>query len=108
MALKGILSIILAIFSLILAILGLILAILSLILAILGLILAILSFILAILGHLSTILALILGVGVHRRDLVGVCRVRRDVARIRRQPPELALRGSPWGTAISRSGLNKK
>ena len=45
-------------------------------------------------------------VRVHRRDLVGVCRVRRDVARIRRQPPELALRGSPWGTAISRSDLN--
>ena len=41
-----------------------------------------------------------------RPDLVGVCRVRRDVARIRRQPPELALQGSPWGTAISRSDLN--
>ena len=45
-------------------------------------------------------------VRVHRRDLVGVCRVRRDVARIRHQPTELALRGSPWGTAISRSDLN--
>ena len=37
--------------------------------------------------------------------LVGVCRVRRDVARIHRQPPVLGLRGSSWGTAISRSEL---
>ena len=37
-----------------------------------------------------------------RRLASEVCRVRRDVARIHRQPPELSLRGSPWGTAISR------
>ena len=41
-----------------------------------------------------------------RSILVRVCRVRRDVARIHHQPPELSLRGSPWGTAISRSELN--
>ena len=31
----------------------------------------------------------------------------RDVAKIRHRPPELDLQGSPWGTAISRSELNK-
>ena len=39
--------------------------------------------------------------------LVRICRVRPDVARIRRRPPELSLRGSPCGTAISRSEFNK-
>ena len=47
----------------------------------------ILSLILAILGLLLAIMSVIL-------------------ARIRPQPPELALQDSPWGTAISRSDLN--
>ena len=38
--------------------------------------------------------------------LSGFVRFRQDVARIHPQPPELTLRGSPWGMAISRSDLN--
>ena len=59
------------------------------------LILALLRFILAILDHAFSC-----------QKVFRLCRARRNVAGIRHRPPELDLRGSPWGTAISRSDLN--